>query len=329
MLHKTYPLIEFTENQQETQVKRFGLIGSPIAHSLSPALFRAGYGSGSTAEHQDDGCKETYSYDLIEGDDFETSYRKFLDCYDGINVTAPFKELAYAKADIRSPECRKIGATNLLVKTPEGIKAYNSDYYGIILSLLTAMEPDKGAEQFLYMLNSNETTLQKTGKSMKALVVGCGGAGKAAAVAAGDIGFSVTLMNRTTAKAEAIAKALPEYRFSVRPTRDFKACFTEADIIIYTLPCPLKELCDMQPNPHETAQEMAPRRQIILEANYKNPSLTNMGLKPGSEEYPSFPIPAAEYISGKKWLLYQAYTGYSLFTGQIPDLHAMEEAIRL
>lgn len=312
-----------TGNNDETraaprtpQMKRFGLIGDPIAHSLSPALFRAGYGTGE------------YTYDLIEGADFESSYRKFLDNYDGINVTAPFKELAFAKADIRSPECRKIGATNLIVKTPEGIKAYNSDYYGIILSLLTAMEPGKDTEQLLSILNSNGTTLQKTGKSMKALVVGCGGAGKAAAVAAGDLGFTVTLMNRTPDKAEAIAKALPEYGFCVRPTRDFKDCFTEADLIIYTLPCPLQELCDMQTNPHKTAQGMAPRRKIILEANYKNPSLANMVLKPGCAECPSFPIPAAEYISGKRWLLYQAYTGYNLFTGQTPDLHAMEKAMK-
>lgn len=352
MLPKHNMLIEFavkhnedslTGNNDETraaprtpQMKRFGLIGDPIAHSLSPALFRAGYGTGE------------YTYDLIEGADFESSYRKFLDKYDGINVTAPFKELAFAKADIRSPECRKIGATNLLVKTPEGIKAYNSDYYGIILSLLTAMEPGKDTEQLLSILNSNGTTLQKTGKSMKALVVGCGGAGKAAAVAAGDLGFTVTLMNRTPDKAEAIAKALPEYGFSVRPTRDFKDCFTEADLIIYTLPCPLKELDDMlrengiektaaaPGRPHQTtsptgcakAMRMESRRKLILEANYKNPSLANMVLKPGCAECPSFPIPAAEYISGKRWLLYQAYTGYNLFTGQTPDLHAMEKAMK-
>ena len=46
-------------------MKKFGLIGHPIAHSLSPALFKAAF----------DG---KYTYDLIEGDDFEQSYKKFL-----------------------------------------------------------------------------------------------------------------------------------------------------------------------------------------------------------------------------------------------------------
>ena len=92
-------------------MKRFGLIGHPIAHSLSPALFKAGYAG-------------KYPYELIETGDFEEAYNRFLNGYDGINVTAPFKELAYAKADILSEECRIIKATNLLVRTPEGVKAY-------------------------------------------------------------------------------------------------------------------------------------------------------------------------------------------------------------
>ena len=97
---------------------KFGLIGHPIGHSLSPALFKAGY-------------EGRYPYELIETADFEEAYMRFLEGYDGINVTAPFKELAYVKADILSEECKAIGATNLLVKTPEGVKAYNSDYQGV------------------------------------------------------------------------------------------------------------------------------------------------------------------------------------------------------
>ena len=106
---------------------KFGLIGHPIAHSLSPALFKAGY----------DG---RYPYELIETADFEEAYERFLEGYNGINVTAPFKELAFAKADILSPECKTIGATNLLVKTPEGIKAYNSDYLGVRMWLAEIAE---------------------------------------------------------------------------------------------------------------------------------------------------------------------------------------------
>ena len=54
---------------------RFGLIGHPIAHSLSPALFKAGY----------DG---RYPYELIETADFEEAYARFLEGYDGINAVS-------------------------------------------------------------------------------------------------------------------------------------------------------------------------------------------------------------------------------------------------
>lgn len=349
MLQKNNPLIEFavkhnedafTRNndanqaaRQTPQVKRFGLIGDPIAHSLSPALFRAGYGTGE------------YIYDLIEGADFETSYRRFLDGYQGINVTAPFKELAFAKADIRSPECRKIGATNLLVKTPEGIKAYNSDYSGIILSLLTAMHPDIDAEQFLTFLNGNnekssgsgtthgvipgentvtETKVQKPGKDRKALVVGCGGAGKAAAVAAGDLGMETTLINRTQSRAESIAAALPEYGFKIRPIEDFAAAFEEADTIIYTLPDTISELQMIFGKATSAADRMISpdtgyQKKIILEANYRNPSFTPELLRYATD---------IEYIPGVQWLLYQAYAGYGIFTGHTPDMNAMMPVLR-
>ena len=49
-------------------MKKFGLIGYPISHSLSPALFKAAYNG-------------KYIYDLIEIEDFETAYQKFLDEY--------------------------------------------------------------------------------------------------------------------------------------------------------------------------------------------------------------------------------------------------------
>ena len=92
---------------------KFGLIGHPIVHSLSPALFKAGY----------DG---RYLYELIETSDFEEAYQRFLDGYDGINVTAPFKELAFTKADILSEECLAVKATNLLGPAPQHRPAVRS-----------------------------------------------------------------------------------------------------------------------------------------------------------------------------------------------------------
>ena len=262
---------------------KFGLIGHPIAHSLSPALFKAGY----------DG---RYPYELIETPDFKEAYQRFLDGYDGINVTAPFKELAYAEADIVSEECRLIGATNLLIKTSEGIAAYNSDFRGL-----------------LHWLN-NILPASSEEKRVSVLVVGLGGAGKAAAVAAWKAGQEVILMNRDISKSEDMASRLGS-RVSVRPLNDFTTCFDKADIIIYNLPIRLHEIDSICHN-------NSGGRKILLEANYKNPSFDQPTLEHMRENGLEI-----EYHGGRTWLLLQALTGYELFTGEKPDLSQMTKQI--
>ena len=248
-------------------MKKFGLIGHPIAHSLSPALFKAAY----------DG---KYAYDLIEGEDFETSYRRFIEEYDAINVTAPFKEAAFAKADILSEECASTGATNLLVKTPEGIKAYNSDFLGVRMWLSEVTEDLKG---------------------VKILIVGLGGAGKAAAAAAESLGMDVIRMNRTVRDSQ------------THPLDDFRKCFRKANIIIYNIPAAIPELKELTDSDFN---EDKPK--LILEANYKDPSLREMMESFGSK---------AVYTGGETWLLYQAMTGYEILTGEKPDLTKMSDVL--
>lgn len=252
---------------------RFGLIGHPIAHSLSPALFKAGY-------------EGRYPYELIEGEDFEESYRKFLEEYDGINVTAPFKELAFAKADILSPECEAVGATNLLVKTPLGVKAFNSDFLGVRRWL-------------------EEVAAKVLTEKISVLIVGLGGAGKAAAAAAESLGMKVVRMNRTVRDEK------------TRPLDDFKECFKEADIIIYNIPTAIQALNEL------TDKDFTPGKpKFILEANYKDPSF-------GKEILAKMQTanPLARYTGGKTWLLYQAVTGYEIFTGEKPDLAGMYDVL--
>ena len=306
---------------------KFGLIGHPIAHSLSPALFKAGY----------DG---RYPYELIETADFEEAYERFLEGYDGINVTAPFKELALAKADILSPECKTIGATNLLVKTPEGIKAYNSDYLGVrmwlkevadVLSGCSAIEKratplaagtgewlrnspvdcfneparSEGVGGVLFDAGHSERAVHNICERLSVLIVGLGGAGKAAAAAAESLGMEVIRMNRTIKDD------------TVRPLDDFTECFREADIIIYNIPTAISALNEL------TDSDFTPGKpKFIIEANYKNPSFDE-----GLIDRMKRANPLAEYTGGRTWLLYQAVTGYEIFTGEKPDLAMMSDVL--
>ncbi len=295
-------------------MKKFGLIGHPIAHSLSPALFKAGY----------DG---RYPYDLIESDDFETAYDRFLKEYDGINVTAPFKELALQKADIISEECKAVGATNLLIKTPDGITAYNSDCRGLILWLSSVVLGYKRTPVAPYQ---GQSSLQKpTGlfadRSLvpaargvarfctptpqmitEVLIVGYGGAGKAADAAARSLGMNVTILNRTCKED------------GIKPLEEFRSEFRKADIVIYNLPMRIAEL-DML-----TEEDCTPGQQkVILEANYRNPAFDRELL----EKIQNW-NPLVKYEEGQTWLLMQAITGYELFTGEAPDAEKMLSVIK-
>ena len=261
---------------------KFGLIGHPIEHSLSPALFKAGYGG-------------MYPYDLIITEDFEEAYRRFLDEYDGINVTAPFKELALRKADIVSEECRLVGATNLLIKTPEGIAAYNSDFRGLI-AIFKGMKGDEKRTPF-HPLSDHEKTV---------LIVGAGGAGKAAKAAAEAMGYETTVINRT------------QYNPEIKPLSAFREEFRKADIVIYNLPVRLPEIDLM------TEADLCPgKEKVILEANYRNPSFDK-----GAIQRMVTMNPLIRYIDGREWLLQQAVTGYELFTGKTPDCEAMKAVIK-
>ena len=246
-------------------------------------------------------------------------------------MTAPFKELAYAKVEelaelgkgvITGPVAR-IGATNLLVKTSEGIAAHNSDFTGIVAAIAEAYYPGiveefihEYAERFFIKLHQFflMSLSRRFYQQPQAIIVGCGGAGRAAAVAAAEMGFGTVLMNRTLEKAQAIAQAMPEYEFFPDPIKDFKEC----DLIIYTLPVALPEIEEFSAD--DFAKKGACDEKVIMEANYKNPSF---------DEIARAKIAAAEgiYIPGDRWLLYQALTGYHFMTGLTPDLKAMEAAL--
>lgn len=260
-------------------MRKFGLIGHPIVHSLSPKLFIAAY----------DG---KYEYDLIEGEDFEKVYSKFLSEYDGINITAPFKELAFNKASHHTDSCKKIGATNILIKKDDIILAHNSDYAGVILSL----KP--------YSLK----------KGSRTLVVGCGGAGKAAVVAAVTLEFNVSLYNRTISRAKDwLTKAGLEEKINLLSEKELAETFLNYDLIIYTLPCGFEGLDTILSEAHNN-------KIIILEANYKDPVFSG-------ERLNTLITKGATYIHGKNWLLNQALAGYEIFTGEKVNFAKMKEIL--
>ena len=279
-------------------MSKFGLIGHPIAHSLSPALFKAAYGGQHT-------------YDLIEGEDFEKSYERFINEYDAINVTAPFKELAFRKAD-NGRQCEAIGAANILKKDDCDlfVTAYNSDIEGV-----TGAFREAGAEV--------------CPNSRKALVVGCGGAAMAAIFAVWcELGYDTVIINRNLEKAQKFADKLNGMKLCARGLsaagmESFEKHFLEADIIVYTLPLAVPALLNLSRKALRGGGIFKRRqRKFILEANYKDPALTADVTGRMSRINPDI-----TFISGKEWLLHQAVGAYRHFGLPDPDIEAMRKVI--
>ena len=287
---------------------KFGIIGDPVSHSKSPVLFKAAYAGA-------------WPYELIEGSDFETSWKKFLEEYTGINVTAPFKALAFGKADIATVATARIGAANLIVKTPQGTEAHNSDFSGVILSVREALAPGCAPASDEAVLGEVRDLLPNLYPTRpEALVIGCGGAGRAAAVAAAEMGFRVRVMNRTYLKAVDLCREMPEMDFEAVPVDRLREAVRRADLILYTATGPLQGLMDLTEEDYSGQDPYGRPSKLVLEANYKDPSFTGGILE-------TLENAGAQYVSGRRWLLYQAVSGYRIFTGREPDMNAMISAL--
>ncbi|WP_165922662.1 saccharopine dehydrogenase NADP-binding domain-containing protein [Pseudonocardia endophytica] len=111
--------------------RRAAVLGSPIAHSLSPVLHRAAYASLGLAG---------WSYDAHEVD--EAGLAGFVAGlgpeWAGLSLTMPLKRVALEVADRAADTAAAIGAANTLVPEPDGWRASNTDVTGLVVALSRA-----------------------------------------------------------------------------------------------------------------------------------------------------------------------------------------------
>ena len=264
-------------------MKKFAIVGNPAAHSLSPKLFYAGY---HLSDAQSDNSLNM-SYSVLEGSNIEECIASLKEQgYSGANVTAPFKEAVMKFVTDADAVCKTIGAANLIKFEGNRVFGFNTDY--------TAVK--RIADEFI---GSKNGRLQ----NLKAFVIGCGGAGKAAALACKDAALQTYITNRTMSKAIEYAGKIGVQALDFERCNLMLKVLKEGGVaaggnllIIYTLPLQIEQFA---PDSFTGA--------TVVEANYKNPCI-NSG-------------------SGKQWLVYQAIEGFRLFTGLTPDENAMHSAL--
>jgi shikimate dehydrogenase len=163
-------------------VTRYLVVGSPVAHSLSPVMMNAAF-----ARARIDARYEAAEVPAARWP--EEMRRLFDEGVAGLNVTVPLKEPALRHAATASGVAREIGAANLLARGESGWDADNTDGPGF-LEWVEAVGASPRAE---------------------ALVLGAGGSARAVVWALLTGGSArIRVANRTRERAEALARDLGE-----------------------------------------------------------------------------------------------------------------------
>lgn len=111
--------------------KRAAVLGSPIAHSLSPVLHRAAYAALGLAG---------WRYDAVEVD--EAGLPAFLAGLDadwaGLSLTMPLKRVVRPHLVRVTATADQVGAVNTVLVTDEGLTGANTDVHGIVAAVREA-----------------------------------------------------------------------------------------------------------------------------------------------------------------------------------------------
>lgn len=174
---------------------RCALLGKTLGHSFSKLIHS---------------YFADYSYDLLEVSEGECARIIKSGEYDGLNVTIPYKELAFSLCDDTDEIARGTGSVNTIVYRNGKIRGYNTDVFG-----------------FCGMVESDG--IDFSGKNV--LILGSGGTSKTAEFASKMMGASsVTVVSRSGAV-------------------NYENVYlkTETEIVVNTTPVGMYPNCDASP----------------------------------------------------------------------------------
>ena len=191
-----------------TVLRRTGVCGKPIAHSLSPVIHSAGFVAAGllTWSYTAIECAASELGDLVAGLGPEWA---------GLSLTMPLKEVALTLAATASPAATAVGAANTLVRRADGSwYADNTDITGMVRVLRDAGIAEKPS----------------------VTVLGGGGTARAALAAAAQLGAeSVTLVARRREVVDELAPVAANLGIDLVGCHWSDVCF-DADAVIATVP---------------------------------------------------------------------------------------------
>ncbi len=277
-------------------MKRAGVIGYPLTHSLSPALFApafeaAGIEATYAAWPADVGQLEG-RLAALRGDDFL-----------GANVTIPHKEAVVPLLDRLDERAKRVGAVNTIANEGGELVGYNTDVAGFD----RALREDAGFDP----------------KGARTVVLGAGGAARAVALALIEDGASVVLvigrtpkrLDRLVADLRSLTGAGVTITWAHWLDGVFMTVLPDANLLVNCTPVGALGSDSESPLP----AEFIPGNGIVFDLVYNPPETPLM--RAAKER-------GAKAVSGLGMLVYQAAESFRIWTGQDAPVDRMLAAGR-
>jgi 3-dehydroquinate dehydratase/shikimate dehydrogenase len=199
-------------DQVDAATRVYGVVGDPVAHSLSPIML-------NTAFRRENVNAVYVPLHAKSLDDLLACVRDIP--IHGMSITMPYKEEMLKHLDKTDPLTAKIGACNTVVRSQDGkLYGFNTDVSGVVRPLEVRV-PLQGA---------------------KILVLGAGGAGRAAVFGLKERGADVYVFNRTPGPAQNLAK-----RARVKAVNKLQLRKMAFDVIINATPAGMEGNRDPMP----------------------------------------------------------------------------------
>lgn len=278
--------------------KVYGVVASPVAHSMSPAVHNAAF---EAAGH--DGVY----LPLLVQPGYE-SFKAFMETFlafkpldlVGLSVTIPHKENALRylieKGAEVEPLAGRIGAVNTIHVRPNGsLAGSNTDFAAILACVRLGLQSDELGGR-------------------RIAVLGAGGTGRTAVAALADAGADVTVFNRTRDRADALAAEFDDKTGPVA-AGDLEAVNGKVfDVYVNTTSVGMSPNTDGSP----FDASALPPGAVVFDTVY-NPMRTQLLRQAAAA--------GATTVGGVEMFVRQAAAQFETWTGLTPPLSVMRRAV--
>lgn len=277
--------------------RRAAVLGSPVAHSLSPVLHRAAY--------RELGLDWYYGVAQVEESGLSGVLTALDEEWSGLSLTMPLKHAAVDLVDVVDPLAEVVGAVNTVLVQPGSglLVGANTDVYGVVAALREA---------------ADSSDWQPRG----AVVLGAGATAASTLAALAELGITDSLvLVREPARAGALHRAAHRMGVSITVRRlgsaiELGQAVRAADVVVSTLPggaaVPLGDQLEEVLGTGDTAGT------VLLDVAYDPwPSRLAQG----------FAAAGGHIAPGWAMLLHQAAEQVRLMTGRPAPVAAMRQAL--